>query len=385
MFSSRNCTSFSRRVPWSSFSRNTAAGSYHLSCTSSSSNSSIINAGGSRRHLANLLDRAQALRQQGEERIQRVDAAATAAQEGKAVVDPIDAVFDEIDTNGDGVLTREEFHIAVEKMRTLDLNQMRRQLRSNDISLNQGAARILGQKVLVDDDHITSWQFMKGLPDYSYVQDLCPPVALPEKPDDAPPITLLLDMDETLLHSSVDETSLDNPPSHTFDISHQGSTFAVHAWLRPRLEDFLEKIRGKFEVAIFTASEPIYANRILDLIDPHGENFHHRLFRESCISVDGNYIKDLNVAGRDLSKLILVDNSPHTFGYHVSNGIPIDSWYETNRTDNELEKLEWFLRELLYNLERDNGRDFDKWDVRPYLETKFQVQDLIDRAAGLPN
>jgi len=92
------------------------------------------------------------------------------------------------------------------------------------------------------------------------------------------------------------------------------------------------------------------------------------MFRESCLPVEGNYLKDLNVLGRDLSAAVLVDNSPHAFGYQVDNGIPIESWFDDPH-DTELLKLEQFLGTL------KGARD-----VRPIVRAKFQTFRLIAEA-----
>lgn len=86
------------------------------------------------------------------------------------------------------------------------------------------------------------------------------------------------------------------------------------------------------------------------------------------MAVEGNFLKDLNVLGRDLSKAVLVDNSPHAFGYQVDNGIPIESWFDDPK-DTELRKLERFLRTL-------HGVK----DCRKVIRRTFQTYRLVEDA-----
>lgn len=214
-----------------------------------------------------------------------------------------------------------------------------------------------------EEDEFNPYLFIKCLPAYSnVVPNPRAKICLPPKDPTTPPISLVLDLDETLVHCTVEPIP---DADMIFPVVFNGMEYQVHVRTRPFLTQFLERVCRKFEVIVFTASQKVYANELLDRIDPDGKYIRHRMFRESCLLVEGNYLKDLSVLDRDLSSSVLVDNSPHAFGYQVDNGIPIESWFDDVH-DTELLKLERFLRTL-------HGVD----DVRTMVRSKFQTYKLI--------
>lgn len=226
--------------------------------------------------------------------------------------------------------------------------------------------------VSVEDDYYEElddfdpYLFIKNLPDLSSVVPTFRPILLPKQTRSCPPTTLVLDLDETLVHSTLEPCD-DSDFTFTVNFNHQDHT--VYVRCRPYLRDFMERVAGLFEIIIFTASQSIYAEQLLNVLDPKRKVFRHRVFRESCVFVDGNYLKDLTILGRDLSRVIIIDNSPQAFGFQVDNGIPIESWFD-DRSDQELLTLIPFLESLV-------GVD----DVRPLIAKKFNLREKISASA----
>ncbi|KAG5645188.1 hypothetical protein DXG03_006706 [Asterophora parasitica] len=152
---------------------------------------------------------------------------------------------------------------------------------------------------------------------------------------------LVLDLDETLVHSSfkpVAQADFVVPVEIEYHWHH------FHVLKRPGVDEFLRKMGEIYEVVIFTASLSKYADPVLDKLDIH-RVVAHRLFRESCFSHKGNYVKDLSQLGRPIGDTIILDNSPASYLFHPHNAVPVSSWFNDPH-DAELTDLVPFLRDL---------------------------------------
>jgi len=172
-----------------------------------------------------------------------------------------------------------------------------------------------------------------------------PPLLGPQSSEDKGKKTLVLDLDETLVHSAFKPV-----PCYAFqiDVEIEGYLHEIFVCKRPGVEEFLKKVSELYEVVVFTASLEKYANPVIDILDPQGLCA-WRLFRESCtqVLIQGtmNYVKDLSRLGRDIRHVIIVDNSPIAYSLQVENAIPIKSWFD-NQEDIELFELVKILKEL---------------------------------------
>lgn len=153
---------------------------------------------------------------------------------------------------------------------------------------------------------------------------------------------LVLDLDETLVHSSF--VPIPNA-DFVITLDMQGTLHRVYVRKRPFVDEFLKFCGPRFEVVVFTASLSKYADPLLDKLDLT-EAVQHRLFREHCVLHEGNYVKDLSHLGRPLKDCIIVDNSPYSYQFQVSHSIPIISWY-SDKSDNQLDELVSFLENLM--------------------------------------
>ncbi|KAK0384197.1 hypothetical protein NLU13_8285 [Sarocladium strictum] len=152
---------------------------------------------------------------------------------------------------------------------------------------------------------------------------------------------LVLDLDETLVHSSF---KILHQADFTIPVEIEGNYHNVYVIKRPGVDEFMKRVGELYEVVVFTASVSKYGDPLLDQLDIH-KVVHHRLFRESCYNHQGNYVKDLSQVGRDLKDTIIIDNSPTSYIFHPQHAVPISSWF-SDAHDNELLDLIPVLEDL---------------------------------------
>lgn len=144
--------------------------------------------------------------------------------------------------------------------------------------------------------------------------------------------TLVIDLDETLIHSLAKGGRMSS--GHMVEVKlssavgYGGATlgpqhpilYYVHK--RPHCDDFLRKVCKWYNLVVFTASVQEYADPVIDWLEQERKYFSERFYRQHCTFRNGAYIKDLSSVEPDLSKVMIVDNSPLSYIFH--EGMTLD-------------------------------------------------------------
>lgn len=155
----------------------------------------------------------------------------------------------------------------------------------------------------------------------------------------APKKTLIIDLDETLIHSmakggrmstghmvEVRLTSSFGPgssPAHG-----PGIPILYYVHERPACHEFLRKVAKWYNLIVFTASVQEYADPVIDWLERERKYFSGRYYRQHCTLRNGAYIKDLAQVEPDLSRVMILDNSPMSYIFHEGRLSDLPPWDE---------------------------------------------------------
>ena len=135
--------------------------------------------------------------------------------------------------------------------------------------------------------------------------------------------SLVLDLDETLISFKL-EPGDENKGTIRF---------------RPYLDSFLQKVREKYEIIVFTSGTKDYADPLEDAIEQEENYFDARLYRQHTVVYGKDIVKDISRIGRPLDKICIVENMPQNYRIQKENGILIKSFYGDDIYDTALVSL----------------------------------------------
>eukprot|EP00747_Dinoflagellata_sp_TGD_P038617 gnl/TRDRNA2_/TRDRNA2_139780_c0_seq1.p1 gnl/TRDRNA2_/TRDRNA2_139780_c0~~gnl/TRDRNA2_/TRDRNA2_139780_c0_seq1.p1 ORF type:complete len:342 (-),score=54.44 gnl/TRDRNA2_/TRDRNA2_139780_c0_seq1:146-1081(-) len=194
------------------------------------------------------------------------------------------------------------------------------------------------------------------------------PLLPPRCAEDQGRRTLVLDLDETLVHCQPGLVPNCSPPALQLRIEAAAQPLEMHLYVRPYVQWVLGLLSRVFEVVVFTASAAVYADQVLNYLDPEGRHVRHRLYRQHCTEIGGALFKDLRRLGRQMEDVILVDNSPIALGLNPDNGILCSSYLGDDDSDTE-------LLDLLHILEECQKHP----SVQTYLVQRYGLSSFLDK------
>ena len=157
--------------------------------------------------------------------------------------------------------------------------------------------------------------------------------------------TLVLDLNETLVYIDGYNPEISDATPNKYKI-----------FFRPGLFTFLSMLKPFYELITFTGATKEYAEPIVKLIEANKKYFDYNFYREHTVLNDNEFVKDISRIGRDIKKIIIVDNNEKNFKLNKENAIKIAPYkVDKNIQDSVLFELKKILI-LIHRLKYDDLR-----------------------------
>ena len=140
--------------------------------------------------------------------------------------------------------------------------------------------------------------------------------------------------------------------------------------LRPGIFSFLSAIKPLYELISFSSESKEFCDVIINEIEKNKKYFDFNLYKDHCTLYKNKLVKDISKLGRDLRKVIIVDDDENNFVLNKENGIKIKPFLgEGDKYDTSL----FELKKILLLFERLNLDDVRK-GIKNYEK---DIQDNI--------
>ena len=185
---------------------------------------------------------------------------------------------------------------------------------NNNINRNIGMNNSMNNQFINNNNNINLMEFKKNKISIPFLKNL-----------NTKKYTLVLDLTDTLINVQYTD-------------NHQ--TFN----LRPGLFSFLNAIKPIYELVSFTSETKEYSDMILNEIEKNKKYFDYNLYTEHLTLYGNKFVKDITKLGRDIKKVIIVDDDPENFRFTPENGIQISPYLgDSTKDDTTLFELKRLL------------------------------------------
>ena len=190
-----------------------------------------------------------------------------------------------------------------------------------------------------DEDGTNAYEIMQILKNYEINKVEAPFLVTPSKKK----YTLVLDLDETLIHLRQKKDVINIKNDVNIKINNKSDYFYDNydknhnkylLQFRVGLFSFLTILKPFYEIISFTSATKEYADVIIDEIEKKRKFFDHKFYREHTVIYKDTFVKDISRIGRDIKKIIIIDNNERNFVLNKKNGIKIAPYYGDEDNNN---------------------------------------------------